>query len=230
MMRCQVFFSFSVLASAVKLTTENWHLETAGKKVFIKFYAPWCGHCKALAPAWDQLMEVAADTPGILVAEADCTNAEGGLQLCEEHGVTNYPSLQWGDANNLEEYEGGHGFDEMYGFAEHFLGKFCHPANVQSCEAETKAKIEALQAMNSADIEKEIKQKLDSIASVQATFDAAVAKLERQGPLNAVQHLQRKWEALEATRDTEIKKIKAAGPSVSLMRAILNTPRQRNEL
>ena len=35
------FLALASSASAIHLTPDNWDAETAGKTIFVKFYAPW---------------------------------------------------------------------------------------------------------------------------------------------------------------------------------------------
>jgi thiol-disulfide isomerase/thioredoxin len=43
--------------SAFDLNNGNFDDAVAGKNAFVKFFAPWCGHCKGMKPAWDQLAD-----------------------------------------------------------------------------------------------------------------------------------------------------------------------------
>merc|ERR1711862_1036966 len=52
-----------------------------GKDYYVKFYAPWCGHCKKMIPTWEEL--ASADN-GINVAKVDCTVHK---ELATQYGV-----------------------------------------------------------------------------------------------------------------------------------------------
>ena len=58
----------------------------------VKFYAPWCGHCKHLAPVWDELHEMHSSK--LNVGKVDCTSDQGRA-LCQEYEVRGYPTLMY---------------------------------------------------------------------------------------------------------------------------------------
>ena len=56
-----------------------------------RFYAPWCGHCQNLKPAYDK---VASSLKGIVkVAAIDCDD-EKNKRTCSEYGVQGFPTLK----------------------------------------------------------------------------------------------------------------------------------------
>ena len=48
-----------------------------------------CGHCKRLAPTWDELAGKFVDHSDVTVAKVDCTSDDNkNKELCSEQGVS----------------------------------------------------------------------------------------------------------------------------------------------
>mmetsp|Transcript_84393 Transcript_84393/g.236252 ORF Transcript_84393/g.236252 Transcript_84393/m.236252 type:complete len:218 (-) Transcript_84393:40-693(-) len=191
-------------AGAVELSKENWDEMTAGKSVFVKFFAPWCGHCKRMKPDWDKLMAEYEGHASILVADVDCT-AEGKSK-CDEAGVQGFPTLKFGDPNNLEDYKGGRDLDALTKFAKESLGPRCGPANPELCDAAAKKQLDGYMAMSEDALKKSIEEK-----------DAEMAKAEKDLE-ELLKSLQAQYEAAQKKRDDTKQSIKESG--LGMMKAV----------
>jgi len=139
-----------------------------------------------------------------LVADVDCT--ADGKELCTKVGVKGYPTLKYGDPNNLEDYKGGRDYDDLLTFAKENLGPTCGPENMDLCDADQKAKIVALQAKGLETLEAEIKELDDSIKNAEEHFETELKKL------------QTTYEQLQKDKDAAVEAAK--GKDLGLMKTV----------
>lgn len=83
------------------------------KHVFVKFYAPWCGHCQNMAPAWRDLADEFLDRDDVLIAKIDWTTSQvNGIN------IEGFPTLKFYPKDNKD------GIDYLYSRQVHDMLNF----------------------------------------------------------------------------------------------------------
>ncbi|CAE8614322.1 unnamed protein product [Polarella glacialis] len=157
-----------------------------------------------MKPAWDQLMKDFDGHASVLIADVDCTTE--GKSLCDESGVQGFPTIKYGDPNDMQDYQGGRDADALTKFAKENLGPSCGPDNLDLCAADKKKQIDEFLALPIADLTSKIKEKEDESAKADKDLEELLKSLQAQ------------YEAGTKAKDTKKEEIKESG--LGLMKSV----------
>ena len=114
-----VVSAFPVENGVLVLDDDNFDAATkAHDFLLVEFYAPWCGHCKKLAPEWDKAASLVGDD--VKLAKVDATVATG---LASRFEIKGFPTIHFFRSGNKVEYGGGRTSGEIVSW----LGKNTGP-------------------------------------------------------------------------------------------------------
>jgi len=136
--------------------------------------------------------------------------------LCETHGVRGYPTIKYGDPDDLQDYKGGRTLKDLQKFASENLKPVCSPANIDLCDADKKKQIEELQALSADELDAKIKAEEKKQKDAEKTFEEEVDKL------------QKRYQSLQKEKEETLDAIKASG--LGLMKSVKAAAAKKAEL
>jgi len=113
------------------------------KDVLVEFYAPWCGHCKTLAPKYEKVAQVFSRDSGVVIAKVD---ADKYKDLAGRYDVTGFPTLKFFPKRdkNPEAYNGGREEGDFVTFINGKAGTQRLPSGLLNGEAGRVAALDSI--------------------------------------------------------------------------------------
>lgn len=117
-------FLFTVaFCGVVDLDPSNFDSIVDGSKdVFVEFFAPWCGHCKKLAPDYEIVGDAFARESAVVIAKVD---ADQHKELGNRFDVHGFPTLKFfpkGKKDSPVAYEGGRSAEDIINYVNDKAG------------------------------------------------------------------------------------------------------------
>lgn len=90
------------------------------KYVLVKFYAPWCGHCKKMAPDYAKLAQrVHAESEDVFIAKLDATEQKAAAS---DYSIQGFPTLKFFVNGQPMDYQGAREEEAMYNWIQKKTG------------------------------------------------------------------------------------------------------------
>ncbi|KAL6937637.1 hypothetical protein ACO0RG_004153 [Hanseniaspora osmophila] len=88
----QNFYSKNPNIMELNLANFDRVIHQTNYTTIVEFYAPWCGYCQQLKPAYEKLGKTLKDVAPVQVAAVNC-DLQLNKKLCAENKIESYPSL-----------------------------------------------------------------------------------------------------------------------------------------
>jgi len=125
-MRAALLVSGLLLLAARAVADEVVALTTAAfdqhmkdhKQSLVEFYAPWCGHCKKLAPEYEKAAGM-LKSKGVKLCKVDATEEK---ELATRYNIKGFPTMVWFQDGRNSEYDGGRTADTIVDWVNSMTG------------------------------------------------------------------------------------------------------------
>eukprot|EP00559_Dactyliosolen_fragilissimus_P008963 CAMPEP_0184861942 /NCGR_PEP_ID=MMETSP0580-20130426/6514_1 /TAXON_ID=1118495 /ORGANISM="Dactyliosolen fragilissimus" /LENGTH=236 /DNA_ID=CAMNT_0027359625 /DNA_START=53 /DNA_END=763 /DNA_ORIENTATION=- len=159
----------------ISLTDETFEHQTQAStgqttgKWLVKFYAPWCGHCKSLEPVWNVLAETMEsdkeegndEYEGIIIAKVDVTT---NPELGDRFDIKGFPTIKYFADRRMYAYEGSRSMESFMEFVKDGYKKSSKGEDVPPGPSAFKKKIMQLRKL--AESNQELSMLLDDFVHI----------------------------------------------------------------